>query len=348
MKTFYLNGFIGLDIDASVVQNILQSALGEDITINLFTRGGSVYDALEIHNLIKQYSAKKILYLGGLVASAGSLVSAAFDTVYAQDISIFMIHNAQAWTGGDFKQLKKDAEQLEQTNTHMANILAARANRPVEEILKLMDETTWYYGSEIVEAGFADELLATTNIKAKDPAITNAKKEFSNILNIVVDGYKKINTNKGVPMNKEQLLAALGAQGVTLLEAANALSAVNQILTPEHTKALEVMASFKKLGIDDPVATLSDLKAKNDANTKIVRTAALDTAFGKENKLRMYAEDVTAQACDNWETEIERIKKLPLAVTLAQEQADGNLNKISIIEQTNQAGKQTGVKVVEC
>jgi len=70
-----------------------------------------------------------------------------------------MIHNAASIVYSDAEGLKKEAKELDRLNQHLAERLAARTGKTVKEILKMMDEETYLYGQEIVDNGFADELI---------------------------------------------------------------------------------------------------------------------------------------------------------------------------------------------
>ena len=63
---------------------------------------------------------------------------------------------------------------LEKLNKHIADRLSRFSKKGIDEVLNLMDEETWYYGKEIVDAGFATDFLETG--KASDQA--------SNVLDI--------------------------------------------------------------------------------------------------------------------------------------------------------------------
>ena len=145
-------------------------------------------------------------------------------------------------------------------------------------------------------------------------------------------------------MNKEQILAALRAQGITLLEAANALGVTDQLITAEHKKAMDVMTAFKELGISDPVAEMKSLTDKVTAQEKIVRKSRLDEVFNASKELRDYAEDMLRPG-EDIEKGIERIKNTETAKRLAQEAAEGKKTPIGIIE--GDKPKSGGVKVKE-
>ena len=174
MKRIYLSGYVGYDLTSGMVKQWLDEADGEEIEIHLNTQGGVVTEGIAIYDLIDKYTGKKSCLMGGLVASIGSYIATACQKVTAQDITVYMVHNAANWCFGDYHDMQNESESLEKLNKHIADRLSRFSGKPLEEVLKLMDEETWYYGKEIVDAGFATDFLETG--KASDQA--------SNVLDI--------------------------------------------------------------------------------------------------------------------------------------------------------------------
>ena len=133
-----LDGYVGEDITSKNVSDILDNLSGEDIVVDLNTPGGMLFEGVEIYNRFLQYPGKKTLVMGALVASIGTLISTAFDTIQAQDFSGYMIHNVASGIFGDAKDLRKEADEIERINTLLATKLAKRSGKSVKTILELM------------------------------------------------------------------------------------------------------------------------------------------------------------------------------------------------------------------
>lgn len=314
MKRIYLSGYVGYDLTSTMVKQWLDEANGEEIEIHLNTQGGVVTEGIAIYDLIDKYTGKKSCLMGGLVASIGSYIATACQKVIAQDITVYMVHNAANWCFGDYKDMKNESESLEKLNKHIADRLSRFSKKPIEDVLKLMDEETWYYGKEIVDAGFATDFLETG--KASDQA--------SNVLDIEKYKYherlKSVAAYFGTPPEKpkeeemkfEDFLTAAKdfvKSGEFKLEGAlDLFGAKDKLITDKQKATLEA------LGEDDPKALKDQLaEAKKNAIN-----AELDEAFGKDGNLRMYADEQIEKG-----KTIDEIRKMPIAVALAAERAAG-------------------------
>ena len=146
-------------ISASVINRQLNEASG-DITIEISSPGGSVYEGIAIFNAIKAYDKGEVTtVIVSLAASMASIIALAGDTIKAYDNSLYMIHNASMWAGGDAKELRKKADHLESITNMLAKNYTNKSGKSEKEIIKLLDEETWFYGSEIMDAGFVDEII---------------------------------------------------------------------------------------------------------------------------------------------------------------------------------------------
>ena len=314
MKRIYLSGYIGYDLTSTMVKQWLDEANGEEVEIHLNTQGGIVTEGIAIYDLIDKYTGKKSCLMGGLVASIGSYIATACQKVVAQDITVYMVHNAANWCFGDYHDMQNEAESLEKLNKHIADRLSRFSKKGIDEVLNLMDEETWYYGKEIVDAGFATDFLETG--KASDQA--------SNVLDIEKYKYherlKSVAAYFGNPPEKpkeeemkfEDFLTAAKdfvKSGEFKLESAlDLFGAKDKLITDKQKAALDA------LGEDDPKALKDQLA---EAKKKAVN-AELDQAFGKDGNLRMYADEQIEKG-----KTVDEIRKMPIAVALAAERAAG-------------------------
>lgn len=336
MKRIYLSGYVGYDLTSGMVKQWLDEANGEEIEIHLNTQGGVVTEGIAIYDLIDKYTGKKSCLMGGLVASIGSYIATACQKVTAQDITVYMVHNAANWCFGDYKDMQNEAESLQKLNKHIADRLSRFSGKPLEDVLKLMDEETWYYGKEIVDAGFATDFLETG--KASDQA--------SNVLDIEKYKYherlKSVAAYFGTPPDKpkeeeemkfEDFLNAAKdfvKSGEYKLDAAlDLFGAKDKLITDEQKAKLDA------LGDADP----SELKKKAEDAEKAALNVQLDAAFGKDGLLRDYANRCIAQ-----NMKIEDIQKDPIAQKLAAEKAAGSLDVVVDPKDTEQ--KTVGGKIV--
>jgi len=166
MKEIILSGVFGWDITPDSVRQQLIEAKGGDIEVVVASTGGSVFDGNDIDNQFSDYkrknpNAQMSLRMSGIVASQGAQVAMnpSFDLVSTEDNTAFMIHNAWSMSIGDHNKLRKDADMLEGLSSFMTKRVAAKIGGSEAEAQKLMDDETWYFGQQIVDAGFADGIV---------------------------------------------------------------------------------------------------------------------------------------------------------------------------------------------
>jgi ATP-dependent protease ClpP protease subunit len=384
MEPILLDGGIGIDIQPLHVAEILKNAGGSNIYVKLSSNGGYIYPALLIYNMIKDYEGKTTVEITGLVASAASYILSAFDEIVARDNSIVMIHNTQNGVFGDYRVLEKEAQELKKLNTTIGKAYADLSGKSIKEILALMDKETWLYGSEIIDEGFAHKMLESGAPADKEKELMNAMQKYNAFKPPVIaddihkavamiEKTKAINKKtdivvddislnfEGGDMNREDFLKAIGAMKsneITLDDIAKAMNASDRLVTPEHIAATKIVAEFKKLKIDDPIAEYKSLKNQVAENAKAIFDARMTKEFGaekyqngKENLLRLHAfnqlKDVKA---DDLDEAIKNLKeKDPIAKELASKLADfsSDANVIGIVDQQKKTAAQTTGRQVD-
>jgi len=181
MKTIVISGEIGWDVWPEDVRREFSQAGGEDVELEISSPGGYVYDGIEIFNIIKNYSGKVTAKLVGLAASMASYIPLAANKVVAESNAVFMIHNASTFSGGDHHDLRHDADILEGFTKLLSQKYVEKTGKTQEEILAMMDKESWFFGEEIKEAGFADEMVDGDSKEEKAAAVLTAKSTFENL-----------------------------------------------------------------------------------------------------------------------------------------------------------------------
>ncbi len=175
MDEILIDGVIGgWDIEAKDVVEQLDKATG-DVSIKINSGGGSVMEGVTIFNAIKAYDKGIItVTIVGMAASIASYIALAADTVKAYDNTTYMIHNVMIPVYGNQHELRKCADICDGLSSLLANAYVSKTSKTKNEIKKLMDEESFYYGSEILEAGFVDEIISTESdtTKAEAKALT--------------------------------------------------------------------------------------------------------------------------------------------------------------------------------
>lgn len=160
---------------ASRVSGLLRYIGAEaDVTVNINSPGGDMFEGLAIYNLLREHKGEVTTKILGVAASAASVIALGGDKVEIARAGFLMIHNAWILVAGNRNDLRSYADYLEPFDKAMADIYAARSGGSIEEMSALMDAESWIGGSEAVELGFADSLLAADEVLRDDSATASA------------------------------------------------------------------------------------------------------------------------------------------------------------------------------
>lgn len=146
-------------VSAADVARALEDA-GDVNTINVFINspGGSVWEGMAIHSLLKRHPATVNVTVDSLAASMASIITMVGDTIKVMPGAMVMIHNPLGGVWGQAKDMKKYAELLDKIKAVCVSIYAKRTGRDAADIEQWMDEETWFTADEAVEKGFADSI----------------------------------------------------------------------------------------------------------------------------------------------------------------------------------------------
>lgn len=167
-----MTGEIGWEITADTVMELLNYYKGYTIEADIFSFGGSAFDALAIYDFITSNKVDFQANIYGICGSAATIIACAAKTAYIGENSFYFIHNAfNADTGKEDTIAKKVSEKI-------AGIYAKRTKKGKKWIREQMANETAYTAAEAKENGFVDGTLKErVNIAASLlPIISNTKK----------------------------------------------------------------------------------------------------------------------------------------------------------------------------
>ncbi len=185
-----INGDIGWDITAKEIKQQLETMSG-DIEVQINSYGGSVFEGVEIYNALKAYNKGAVnVVIQSIGASIASYIAMAGDTIKAYDNTTLMIHNAWNIAIGDHRELRKSADICESLSNIIAKAYASKTKKSLNEIKNLMDEDSYFYGQEMKDNGFVDEIISTDEEKNKDEAYALAVPKIKEVLNKKDERYR--------------------------------------------------------------------------------------------------------------------------------------------------------------
>lgn len=155
----------GEGVTAKRISGALRAIGDKDVTVNINSPGGDMFEGLAIYNLLREHKGEVTVKVLGLAASAASVIAMAGDNIQIARAGFLMIHNAWILVAGNRNDLREYADYLEPFDRSMADLYAARTGIDFDEMQKIMDAESWIGGSDAVEQGFADSLLPSDEIK---------------------------------------------------------------------------------------------------------------------------------------------------------------------------------------
>lgn len=159
----------GGGVTAKKVASQLRAIAGP-VEVQINSPGGDMFEGIAIYNVLREHPHDVTVKVMGMAASAASIIAMAGDTVEIGAASFLMIHNCWVLAMGNRHDMRETAEFLEPFDAAMVDVYAARSGQKSEDIAKWMDAETFMSGSQAIERGFADALLAADKITTDDKA----------------------------------------------------------------------------------------------------------------------------------------------------------------------------------
>lgn len=173
----------GEGVTAKRIAGALRNLGPGDVTVNVNSPGGDMFEGLAIYNLLREHKGQVTIKVLGLAASAASIIAMAGDTVQIARAGFLMIHNCWVMAVGNQHDLREVADTLAPFDLAMADIYAARTGSDVKAMGKLMTAESWIGGSAAIDQGFADELLPSDQVeKSGDKANASAVRRIESAL----------------------------------------------------------------------------------------------------------------------------------------------------------------------
>jgi ATP-dependent Clp protease protease subunit len=137
------------------------------VDLRLNSPGGSVFDAVAIHNALKRHEGTVTVWIDGIAASAASYIAMAGDEIVMPENAFLMIHDPAGLVMGTAEDMRAMAEALDKVKGSLVSGYAAKSGRTPEEVSALMAAETWFDAADAVAQGFADRLIEPVRIAAR-------------------------------------------------------------------------------------------------------------------------------------------------------------------------------------
>lgn len=164
----YINSSIGWPFSAEYVRQELNKYQGQPCNVYISSLGGSVLDAVQIHQMFRDHG-QVTCYLHGFVASAATIIAMGAKKIVMGEFALFLMHRCTGWvdTWGNMnaeelaraiEELQHDKKSLETIDQTIANIYVARCGKKIEDVVKWMEEAEWVTAATCLERGLIDEI----------------------------------------------------------------------------------------------------------------------------------------------------------------------------------------------
>lgn len=130
----------------------------DQLDVRIASYGGDVIDGLAMYRLLAEHKAKVVVHIDSVAASIASVIAMAGNEIIIAEAGSVMIHDAWTIAAGNAAELRRVVEQLEASSTQIADIYAKRTGNDLAKVKKWMADTSWFYGQEAVDAGFANAI----------------------------------------------------------------------------------------------------------------------------------------------------------------------------------------------
>lgn len=258
----------------------------DKIDVRINSNGGDVFSGIAIYNALRTSTADINIYVDGVAASIAAIIALCGKPLYMSPYAKLMLHSVSGGTCGNASDLRRMATVMEELESNLAGMIAARCGMSTEDVLaKFFDEVDhWISAQEALEMKLADGVYDMQD--DGDPAPTTHEEiyqYFNNRLTNQPKNYQKmalIDQLKSIPsfsnindeaaiVNKVRELANKATK-VDALETANA----------EYKQQLQLSEAKEQEAIIDQAISEGRITAEQKAH--YVKLMAADRTTTEE------------------------------------------------------------------
>jgi len=252
---------------------------GDTLNVVINSQGGDFFDAIAIHNQLRNSGKKIVCHINPIALSAGAIVALAGDKIIMPENGLIMFHSPKVMPEGmkDAGDLEKITNALRASESILINTLISKTKKSQEECQAIMDNETWLTASDAKKMGICDEVVSIY----RDIQIQNYFPE--KIVNFVKE-------NNEMPMKEMcDLFGVKDEAGLT------------QYIT-------ELKANQTPKVMDVPVSLLNMIKKARESELEsLVTTGKVIPAVTNELKLKFISDDRIKSDASTGNQEFEHI-----------------------------------------
>jgi ATP-dependent protease ClpP protease subunit len=147
------------------IKEAIDAADGDDLTVTINSPGGDVASASEIYTMLAAYPGNVTGHIYGNAYSAACTVAMGCHTLLASPSSRLMIHNASTNAWGNHNDMEQTASMLSAADRSIAAVYAAKSGMSEQQVLDLMEQTTWMTAQDALDLHLVDGIMFTDGNK---------------------------------------------------------------------------------------------------------------------------------------------------------------------------------------
>ena len=158
-------------IDCTCPKKIREALAESDkpVTVEINSGGGDLFAGNEIYYMLHE-RGNVTVDIVGLCASAATIAACGGTHIRAIPGMQYMIHNVSCGAYGDYNEMDKTSEVLQNANVSVSNVYQQRTGLSEEKLLELMNEETWMDAKRAKELKFIDEIIGENKKKTLNNA----------------------------------------------------------------------------------------------------------------------------------------------------------------------------------
>lgn len=242
-----------------------------EISLRIFSPGGSVVQGFAIYNALLRHPARIVGRID-FAASMATVIAMACDEIEMSDNGFFMIHNPWAVAMGESDDLERMADLLAKMREKILDAYGRHSTRSRDELAALMDAETWMDAGEAMAAGFCSRIIQAPALAALADldlsAFTNLPQAIATTHN--QNGAEDMPDNKNKPEDLQAKLDELTAGAKAAAEANAALKAEVESLTATVEEVKQSLAVEKKAHAESVAEAAAAAKAAAEAHAAAI------------------------------------------------------------------------------
>jgi ATP-dependent Clp protease protease subunit len=238
------------------------------LDFRLHTYGGSVFDGNLIYNFIASFPEVD-LYIDGVAASMGGVITMAATRVHIAENGFIMIHAPRGSGDGTAKDFVQHAKLLRSMEKNFIQKLKEKTGKSDKEVAAWMDGTDyWFDADEAISLGLANDkfspkVLNINNLNKTEAAQIGAKAAYDRFAASLIASSEQKPNNE---MNKADLIKRYNLTGVTAESTdEEVLAAVDAKIKAESDKAQSVTRKAIEAAVDKAITDKKITKEQRDS-----------------------------------------------------------------------------------